>query len=231
MRFDTRKKTVGVQLVSKVTVSTPLSLSRFPFDAHVVPFVVAERAWKEGGVSHRWRLERAYPDWAFKKFKNGQERPEYAEDQHCVNQKIVSFKKSALEFLPPFPYFPIIQGNEGKPMLCVRLQRNPDESIINITLPVFVVVLIGLCVFLLQPDNTDMQYNSGLASLLTMTAYMFATSEKLPQDLPYLTLAHWYVQARVQPHKGHASTRLPYVSSRVTSGILCSGSCSMHWKV
>ena len=49
----------------KVTVHAPMSLQRYPYDRHVVPFCVGTRATKDAyGTLTKWELSKEWPEWA-----------------------------------------------------------------------------------------------------------------------------------------------------------------------
>ena len=175
-----------VQIVVKVTVQTPLRLERYPYDRHVVPFVLDTRASKNAdGTSTRWELSKKWPDWA---------PDDYPEDKRLVLQS---------QTTPDLEYdhkqcFAYLDGKGKKPILCVLIERPPHSGMQRVALPVFIVVSIALAVSGVRKNSYGEEYTAAVASLLTLTAFSYSVQSSLPK-LPYLTWSDRYFLVRSKP--------------------------------
>ena len=174
-----------VQIVVKVTVQTPLRLERYPYDRHVVPFVLDTRASKNDadGTKRKWELSKEWPDWA---------PADYSEDKWLVLQS---------QTTPDLEYdhkqcFAYLDGK--KPILCVLIERPPHSVMQRVALPVFIVVSIALAVSGVRKNSYGEEYTAAVASLLTLTAFSYSVQSSLPK-LPYLTWSDRYFLVRSKP--------------------------------
>ena len=165
-----------------VTVHAPMSLKRYPYDRHIVPFCLAPRATNDAdGIWHRDQVEpvcEEWPDWA---------PVDYSEDKMMLSES---------QTTPDLEYdhkrcFAYLDGK--KPILCVRIERQPRNVMKRVAVPVFIVVCIALAVTGVKDKNVTYgaEYTAALTSLLTLTALNYTVQSSLP-TLPYLTLADWY---------------------------------------
>ena len=164
-----------VQIVMKVTVHAPMSLKRYPYDRHVVPFCVGTRNTKVT----KWELSKEWPEWAPFKFK--QDKTMLLENQTTPD---LEYRHKRC-----FAY------HGKKPILCVRIERQPVNIMKRIALPVFIVVSIALSVSGIEESSYLDEYGAALTSLLTLTAFSYTVQSSLPK-LPYLTLADCYFLVR-----------------------------------
>ena len=105
---------VQVQIVMNVAVHAPMSLKRYPYDRHIVPFCLATRVTiDEQGQETKWTLSKKCPDWAPNK---------YHEDGTILSE---SQTTPDLEYNHKrcFAYLPKKKGQ--KPILCVLIERQP----------------------------------------------------------------------------------------------------------
>ena len=169
----------------KVTVHAPMSLQRYPYDRHVVPFCVGTRATKDAdGTLHKWELSKEWPEWAPARWT--EDKTMLLEDQTTPD---LEYRHKRC-----FPYL----GGE-KPILCVRIERQPVNIMKRIALPVFIVVSIALSVSGIEESSYLDEYGAALTSLLTLTAFSYTVQSSLPK-LPYLTWADCYFLVRRQPY-------------------------------
>ena len=165
----------------KVTVHAPMSLQRYPYDRHVVPFCVGTRATKDAdGTLNKWELSKEWPEWAPARWT--EDKTMLLEDQTTPD----------LEYRHK-QCFPYLDGK--KPILCVRIERQPVNIMKRIALPVFIVVSIALSVSGIGESSYLDEYGAALTSLLTLTAFSYNVQSSLPK-LPYLTLADCYFLVR-----------------------------------
>ena len=165
----------------KVTVHAPMSLKSYPYDRHIVPFCVGTRNTKDAdGTEHKWELSKEWPEWA---------PARWTEDKTMLLES---------QTTPDLEYdhkrcFPYLRGE--KPILCVRIERQPVNIMKRIALPVFIVVSIALSVSGIGESSYLDEYGAALTSLLTLTAFSYTVQSSLPK-LPYLTLADCYFLVR-----------------------------------
>jgi hypothetical protein len=169
----------------KVTVHAPMSLKRYPYDRHVVPFCVGTRATKDAyGTLTKWELSKEWPKWA---------PATYDEDKTMLLED---------QTTPDLEYdhkqcFAYLGGK--KPILCVLIERPPKNVMKRVALPVFIVVSIALAVSGMKDSSYQDEYGAALTSLLTLTAFSYTVQSSLPK-LPYLTWADCYFLVRRQPY-------------------------------
>ena len=171
-----------------VTVHAPMSLKRYPYDRHIVPFCLATRATKDanGKWKNKWELSKEWPEWA---------PDDYDEDKTMLSE---SQTTPDLEYRHKqcFVYLEAM-----KPIFCVLLQRNPTRVIQRTTVPVFIVVCIALAVSGIKGGSFQDEYGAVLTSLLTMTAFSYSVQSSLPtQPMPYLAWAEYYFVVRLSLH-------------------------------
>ena len=168
-----------MQIVVNVTVHAPMSLQKYPYDRHIVPFCLATRATIDAqGEWTKWELCKKWPDWA--------------PNKHREDKTILSETQTT----PDLEYDHkrcFVYLDEMKPILCVRIERQPRNVMKRVAVPVFIVVCIALAVTGVKDKNVTYgaEYTAALTSLLTLTALNYTVQSSLP-TLPYLTLADWY---------------------------------------
>ena len=164
-----------------VTVNAPMSLQKYPYDRHIVPFCLDSRVTIDAqGKKTKWKLCKEWPKWAPAK---------WSEDKMILSEQ---------QTTPDLEYnhkrcFAYLDGK--KPILCVRIERDPMNVMKRVALPVCIVVSIALAVSGIGESTKQDEYAAALGSLLTLTALSYAVQSSLPK-LPYLTLADWYFLVR-----------------------------------
>ena len=154
-----------------------MSLQKYPYDRHVIPFCLATRATKEAdGTLTKWKLCEEWPKWAPAKY--GEDKAILSEDQ--------TMKDREYDHKRCFAY---LEGE--KPILCVLIERSPVNIIKRVALPVFIMLCIALAVSGIKASTFEGKYNAALISLLTLTAFAYTVQSSLPK-LPYLTWADCY---------------------------------------
>ena len=178
-----------VQIVVNVTVRIPMDLYMYPFDRHIVPFILGTNRpghSTEGaqGKLIRWKLCDECPYWAPTK---------YSEDKTLLSEAQSTEVDLEYDHKRCFVY------QEGKkPILCVLLERNPTRVIQRTTVPVFIVVCIALAVSGIKASSFQDEYGATLTSLLTLTGLYYTAQSSLPkQPMPYLAWADFYFLARL----------------------------------
>ena len=169
-----------VQIVVNVTVHAPMSLKRYPYDRHIVPFCLATRVTIDAqGQETKWKLSKKCPDWAPNK---------YHEDGTILSE---SQTTPDLEYNHKrcFAYLPKKKGQ--KPILCVLIERQPLNFMKRVALPAFIVVSIALSISGIQDSSFQEEYGAALTSLLTLTVFSYSVQSSLP-TLTYLTWADIY---------------------------------------
>ena len=165
----------------KVTVHAPMSLKRYPYDRHVVPFCVGTRATKDAdGTLNKWELSKEWPEWAPATYE--EDKTMLLEDQ--TTPDLEYDHKQCFAYL----------GGK-KPILCVLIERQPANIMKRVAIPVFIVVSIALSVSGIEESSYQDEYGAALTSLLTLTAFSYNVQSSLPK-LPYLTLADCYFLVR-----------------------------------
>ena len=158
-----------------------MSLQKYPYDRHVIPFCLATRATKDAdGTLNKWTLSKECPDWAPNK---------YHEDKAMISQT---------QTTPDLEYnhkqcFAYLEGN--KPILCVFIERPPKNVMKRVAVPVFIVVCIALSVSGVDGTTFEAEYGAALTSLLTLTALNYTVQSSLPK-LNYLNWADRYFLVR-----------------------------------
>ena len=101
--------------------------------------------------------------------------------------------------LAPFSHFP----DMGKPILYMRVERNPSYFLATIMLPTFIVVLLAQGSLFIRGDgggdDNHTRFNTFMLSLLTVAAYKSSIQSFLPKK-SYLTLADLYILAAFMFH-------------------------------
>ena len=170
-----------VQIVMNVTVHAPMKLEQYPYDRHIVPFCVGTRGTRDAdGTLNKWKLCDEWPEWAHAK---------YPEDKTMLLES---------QTTPDLEYdhkqcFAYLDGM--KPILCVLIERPPNNVMQRVAVPVCIVVSIALAVSGVDETSFEAEYGAALTSLLTLTALNYTVQSSLPK-LPYLTLADWYFLVR-----------------------------------
>lgn len=177
---------VSVQLVMSVAVHAPMHLHEFPYDRHIIPFYLSTRSWKDKAGKHKWKLAQTVPPWAPNK---------YAEDKTILSEKM-TVPDTEYDHRLPECYFGDEKDANGKaldakPILCLHVQRRPEQFVVRVTLPVFIVVSLALSVFGIKGRSLEMEYNAAFTSLLTMTAFSFSVQSTLPH-VAYMTIGDKY---------------------------------------
>jgi len=187
------------QKVYRAKLCTPLDMRCFPFDRHLVPAVLSVRQWftttidGKGTLKHKWDLLTERPDeW----FAPGEKV--YAEDRSTVN--LIGSGSDNLHELKKL-IEPEVQitvekdavDNEvkkvGKPILCLKLERDPSSFYANVVIPTFIIVAIVL-MSLFSKDGGSID---GIATgILSLVASQLALQEKLPKKV-YVTFAGLYL--------------------------------------
>ena len=166
-----------MQIVVDVTVHAPMSLKKYPYDRHIVPFCLATRATYDAqGEETKWVLRKEWPEWA--PFKWSEDKTILLEDQTTPDLEY-NHKQC----------FAYLEGK--KPILCVLIERPPKNVMKRVAVPVFIVVCIALAVSGVDETSFEAEYGAALTSLLTLTALNYTVQSSLPK-LPYLTLADLY---------------------------------------
>ena len=140
--------------------------------------------FKDGVVSVQ--LAQPVPSWAPNK---------YAEDSTILSEKM-TVPDTEYEHRLPECYFGDEKDANGKaldarPILCLHVQRRPEQFVVRVTLPVFIVVSLALSVFGIKGRSLEMEYNAAFTSLLTMTAFSFSVQSTLPH-VAYMTIGDKY---------------------------------------
>jgi len=93
-------------------------------------------------------------------------------------------------------YDPASEKRPRKPVLCLRVYRDPSKFILIVCLPIMMIVLLALATFFAELGHGPYagQFAATLTSALTVTTF-FTTlkTRELPSDLMYLTYAEWYI--------------------------------------
>ena len=173
-----------MQIVVNVTVHAPMKLEQYPYDRHIVPFCVGTRGTRDAdGTLNKWKLCDEWPEWAHAK---------YPEDKTMLLES---------QTTPDLEYdhkqcFAYLDGM--KPILCVLIERPPNNVMKRVALPVFIVVSIALAVSGIKDSSFQDEYFAALGSLLTLTVFLYTVQSSLPK-LPYLTWADKYFLVLRQP--------------------------------
>jgi len=178
------------QKVFRLTLRSNLEMRRYPFDRHIVPAMLALRRWRaDDGTDHAWELLPKRPDEWFVGKKA------YGEDKQSVNlidtwtDAHDELKKFREDLKPEVRILVSRKGKKGKPVLCLKLERDPSAFYANIALPTFITVSIVLMSFFSR-DGADIA--SVATGILTLMASQVALQAKLPKTV-YITYAGWYL--------------------------------------
>ena len=88
--------------------------------------------------------------------------------------------------------FPSVQQRRSALSLTVLAERQESYYIWKIILPIALIVVMSWCVFYINPKDFGTQLGLSASSVLTMVAFIFATTNMLPK-LGYFTLLDRYV--------------------------------------
>jgi len=175
------------QKVFRAKLRSKLQMKRYPFDRHLVPAILAVRQWRTNGTKHKWVLlsKRPEANWF-----DGDEG--YKEDKYTVN--LIDTFADELDELDELkklnkPEVRILKKGEGKPVLCLKLERDPHAFFLNVAFPTFVTVSI---VLMSCYGNEGPTIKSVATGVLTLAATQLALQEKLPKQV-YITYAGIYL--------------------------------------
>lgn len=176
----------SAQKVYRAKLRSKLEMRCYPFDRHLIPAILGVRQWRvNNDLKCKWKLESKRPpnDWF-----NGDEG--YEEDHFVVNLKdTFTDQWDELKKLKYKPEVQILKEGKGKPVLCLKLERDPSSFIINVAFPTFITV----GVVLLSCYGADGPSIESVATgVLTLVASQLALQEKLPKKV-YLTYAGIYL--------------------------------------
>ena len=179
-----------------------MSLQKYPYDRHVIPFCLATRATKDAdGILTKWKLSKKCPGWAPNK---------YHEDKAMISQTQTT---PDLEFNHK-QCFAYLEGK--KAILCVLIERPPKNLMKRVALPVCIVVSIAISVSGLEESTYGGEYTAAVTSLLTLTAFWYTVQSSLPK-LPYLTWVDCYFLVRtpaiLRPPKPNRTKQHPQLPS------------------
>jgi ABC-type polysaccharide/polyol phosphate export permease len=134
-------------------------MKEYPFDRHIIPMSLGTRKWKENKVKHLWSILPSMPDWV--------DEP-YPEDKCIINENVAWIDPHAeIGHLPPVVHI----KEDGKPVLCIRVQRDPSYFIYTVSIPICAIVLLCLSSFFLSFNNATDRLNAVLVSTLALAAY------------------------------------------------------------
>ena len=83
-----------------------------------------------------------------------------------------------MQHLPPILH---IDVNLKKPVLCLRIERNPTYFILNITVPIYTIGLMSTASFFLEFNNANERLNAVLTSALAIAAYKVAIQTQVTE--------------------------------------------------
>jgi hypothetical protein len=154
-----KTEVVCCQLVFTADLRTPFDMKEYPFDRHIIPMSLGTRKWKENKVKHLWSILPSMPDWV--------DEP-YPEDKCIINENVAWIDPHAeIGHLPPVVHI----KEDGKPVLCIRVQRDPSYFIYTVSIPICAIVLLCLSSFFLSFNNATDRLNAVLVSTLALAAY------------------------------------------------------------
>jgi len=177
------------QKVFRVKLRSKLEMKRYPFDRHLVPAILAVRRWRTDGTKHAWELLPKRPDEWFGGDKG------YPEDRHTVSLiDTWTDEHDELKKRKPEVRIPVTRDSDnrvkhGKPVLCLKLERDPSPFYLNISLPTFITVSIVLLSFFSKGGASIASVATGI---LTLMASQVALQAKLPKTV-YITYAGRYL--------------------------------------
>jgi hypothetical protein len=154
------------------TLQVSYDLRRFPFDRQKLLVVVSDAQYSADQLSYA-------------------ERPSVSDIESEVRSEVSGWRvASEVEYSRNTRRF---SGEEGSPpydyaTFSVSVERRAAFHVTKYFLPLFVVVIIGLCVFWIDPQDLNTQVSIGVTCLLAAIALQFAESGNLPA-VSYLTLA------------------------------------------
>jgi hypothetical protein len=155
-----RDTIVSCQLVITAELHTPFNMREYPFDRHIVPIALATRKWKGNGKKYGWELATTKPTWA---------PSHYPEDAYNITESVAWIDPHAeMRHLPPIVHRDL---KTKKPVLCLRVQRDPSYFIFTITVPICAIVLLCLSSFFLEFNNAIDRLNAILIGTLALAAY------------------------------------------------------------
>jgi hypothetical protein len=172
------------QKVYRAKLRSKLEMKRYPFDRHIVPAIVAVRQWRTNGIKHKWKLLRERPEDEWFGGDGG-----YPEDKHTVS--LIDTWTDQWDELKKFhePEVRILKQGKGKPVLCLKLERDPSSFFLNVAFPTFITVSI---VIMSCYSSGGPSIESVATGVLTLVASQLALQEKLPKKV-YITYAGIYL--------------------------------------
>jgi hypothetical protein len=171
----------SAQKVYRAKLRSKLVMKRYPFDRHLVCAILGVRRWHDKGDTHKWQLLNARPD---KWFNPGHKV--YEED----NSTISLLKSHTDKFDELKTVFqPEVRMKGKKPVLCLKLERDPSSFFFNVAFPTFITVSI---VLMSCYNSEGVNIESVATGILTLVASQLALQEKLPKKV-YLTYAGIYL--------------------------------------
>lgn len=173
------------QKVYRAKLRSKLVMKRYPFDRHLVSAQLGVRQWRDKGDKHKWQLLNTRPDEWF----NGDKG--YEEDRSTVNliEKHTDKFDELKTVFQPEVRIPEKHGKKGKPVLCLKLERDPSSFFFNVAFPTFITVSI---VLMSCYNSEGVNIESVATGVLTLVASQLALQEKLPKKV-YVTYAGFYI--------------------------------------
>eukprot|EP00931_Biecheleriopsis_adriatica_P041724 TRINITY_DN23817_c0_g1_i1.p1 TRINITY_DN23817_c0_g1~~TRINITY_DN23817_c0_g1_i1.p1 ORF type:complete len:544 (-),score=104.15 TRINITY_DN23817_c0_g1_i1:407-1987(-) len=169
---------VAVQRVVITTILAPMNIRRFPYDRHVIPIKLVVRSNK----ILEWKLSKHILETMEKTFKT------FGEEEFVVNVMPVGQLGNLVWDQKPKAYF------DTRPILYLRVQRDPKYFLLTIVLPIFIVVLVAMSSFSFRGDGDNLpRFNATLTSMLTVVAYKLTLQQGILPQKPYLTMLDWYL--------------------------------------
>ena len=193
---------VTCQYTFHTTLDIAFHVSDYPFDRHVIPFALALRqpssSALEAGVARPWTMLKERPDWA------NNAGMTYRGDSVLVREKT-----------PPASPFrhelPMVCWLKEKPVICLLVARNPRAFVLGTTLPVFLLVMVGLVSFFVtahsvsEGETTALRMGAVLSSSVAITTW--ACSYLEPRGS--VPISHPTASGlRARPTRTHVATRL-----------------------
>jgi hypothetical protein len=186
LKLDPNTRNVYCQLVFTVTIHTPFQMKEFPFDRHLIPLCLATRSWKEKddeNIKHcyKWVLLRKKPDWS--------EESDFPEDNTIISENVAWIdSNNEMVHLKPMVH----ETKKRKPILCLKMERDPSYFVYTTCLPICCIVLLCLASFFLEFNNSGARLEAVLIAALAVSAYKSVIEGKLPVK-SYLTYADYYL--------------------------------------
>lgn len=154
------------------TLQVDYDLRRFPFDRQKLLVLVSDAQYAADQLVYA-------------------QRPSVSDIESQVRSEVSGWRVgSEIEYSRDTRRF---DGEEGSPpydyaSFSVPVERRAAFHVTKYFLPLFVVVIIGLCVFWIDPQDLNSKVSIGVTCLLAAIALQFAESGNLPA-VSYLTLA------------------------------------------